>query len=87
MTWHVQIRLLLVSIAEFFAMPQIDKNLWLSSYLSTYIERDLRSMKAITDLTRFQTFIGLLAGRAGQLLNMTNWPKRWALVNQLSKIG
>jgi predicted AAA+ superfamily ATPase len=60
---------------EFFAVPQMDKNLWLSSYLSTYIERDLRNMKAITDLTRFQTFINLLAARAGQLLNMNELSK------------
>lgn len=55
---------------EFFAVPTMDKNLWLSSYLTTYIERDLRNLKAITDLSRFQTFLQLLAGRAGQLLNM-----------------
>ena len=60
---------------EFFATPQMDKNLWLSSYLATYIERDLRNIKAITDLTRFQTFIGLLATRAGQLLKMSELAK------------
>ena len=60
---------------EFFAVPLMDKSLWLSSYLATYIERDLRNIKAITDLSRFQTFISLLAGRAGQLLNMNEIAK------------
>lgn len=60
---------------EFFAVPQMDKNLWLSSYLATYIERDLRNLKAISDLTRFQTFIRLIAVRAGQLLNMNEIAK------------
>ena len=32
---------------EFFAVPKMDTNLWLSSYLVTYIERDLRNMKAM----------------------------------------
>ncbi len=56
---------------EFFSTPQLDKHLWFSSYLSTYVERDVRNIKSITDLSRFQIFIGLLAARAGKLLNMS----------------
>jgi predicted AAA+ superfamily ATPase len=56
---------------EFFATPHLDKNLWFSSYLATYVERDVRNIKSITDLGRFQVFIGLLAARAGKLLNMS----------------
>lgn len=56
---------------EFFITPHIDKYLWFSSYLSTYAERDVRNITAITDLGRFQTFLGLLATRAGKLLNMS----------------
>jgi len=54
---------------EFFIKPSLDKNLWYGSYLATYIERDVRNIKAISDLGRFQTFIGLIAARAGKLLN------------------
>ncbi len=54
---------------EFFTKPSLDKDLWYGSYLATYIERDVRNIKAIADLGRFQTFIGLLAARAGKLLN------------------
>lgn len=56
---------------EFFSSPNINWNLWYGSYLSTYIERDVRNIKSITDLGRFQTFISLLATRAGQLLNLS----------------
>jgi predicted AAA+ superfamily ATPase len=41
-------------------------------YIRTYIERDIRSIKNITDLSLFQKFIGLCAGRIGQLLNITS---------------
>ncbi len=55
--------------------PRIhDKNLnpteALSFYLSTYIERDVRQILAVSDLDRFGTFLRLCAGRTGQLLNM-----------------
>jgi len=42
---------------------------WLSSYVATYIERDVRSLSNIGDLDAFQHFLGLCAGRTGQLLN------------------
>lgn len=42
----------------------------LSAYVGTYIERDLRQMALIRDLPLFQKFLGLCAGRIGQLLNL-----------------
>lgn len=42
------------------------------SYLQTYIERDVRSLKAIADLNSFSRFISLCAGRIGQILNLTS---------------
>jgi uncharacterized protein len=42
------------------------------SYLSTYIERDVRQIKNVTDLSIFQHFIRLCAGRSGALLNMVS---------------
>ncbi|MFA6924552.1 MAG: ATP-binding protein [Bacteroidales bacterium] len=41
-------------------------------YLQTYIERDVRLIRNITDQSAFIRFIKLLAGRAGQLLNITS---------------
>jgi len=39
------------------------------SYIETYIERDVRTMKNIGDLSLFRKFLILCAGRNGQLLN------------------
>lgn len=41
-------------------------------YVYTYVERDLRQLKNIGNLTDFQRFMRLLAGRAGQLLNLSS---------------
>ena len=45
---------------------------WYMDYIQTYIERDVRSLRKITDLSLFQKFLGLCAGRVGQLLNFNN---------------
>jgi len=42
----------------------------ISDYVATYVERDLRGLTMVRDLTKFQTFLGLCAGRTGQLLNL-----------------
>jgi len=53
-----------------------DKNIapadWYPNYVHTYIERDVRQIKNITDLSVFQLFMKLCAGRIGQLLNMSS---------------
>jgi len=41
-------------------------------YIQTYIERDVRLLKNIGDLSKFVRFIKLCAGRIGQLLNVTS---------------
>ena len=42
----------------------------LGDYLETYVERDLRQLAAIRDLSLFEKFVRLCAGRVGQLLNL-----------------
>ncbi|MGE0009735.1 MAG: ATP-binding protein [Candidatus Babeliales bacterium] len=42
---------------------------WYPNYINTYIERDVRLIKNVTDLSLFQKFMGLCAGRVGQILN------------------
>ncbi len=39
------------------------------AYLSTYVERDIRMLINLKDLTRFENFLRLLAGRTGQIVN------------------
>lgn len=43
--------------------------LWLSDYLQTYVERDVRALANIGDLETFERFLKLCAGRIGQLTN------------------
>ena len=43
---------------------------WLPDYIATYVERDVRQLLEVADLGRFQTFLRLVAGRSGQLLNV-----------------
>ena len=50
----------------------VDTDKWYSNYIRTYIERDVRQIKNITDLNIFERFLRLCAGRTGQLLNMNN---------------
>ena len=40
-----------------------------NGYVQTYVERDVRSLINIKDLSRFQQFLVLLAGRIGQVMN------------------
>ncbi len=42
------------------------------NYISTYVERDLRSLKDISDLGKFVRFLKLCAARVGQLLNKSS---------------
>ena len=41
------------------------------SYIQTYIERDVRSITNVGNLSTFQRFVKLCAGRVGQLLNLS----------------
>jgi len=56
--------------------PVHDRNLnpgiWYGSYTQTYIERDVRQMVNVRDLTTFQRFLRVCAGRVGQLLNLSD---------------
>jgi len=44
---------------------------WYPNYIRTYIEKDVRQIKNISDLITFERFMLLLAGRCGQELNMS----------------
>ena len=46
-------------------IPPMD---WCPNYVRTYIEKDVRQIKNITDLIVFERFMKLLAGRSGQEL-------------------
>lgn len=42
------------------------------NYLETYVEKDLRSQINIKNLTHFEVFLKLLAGRVGQVVNLNS---------------
>ncbi len=48
-----------------------DPPTWYGNYVQTYIERDVRTLVNVRDLTTFQRFVRLCAGRIGQLLNLS----------------
>jgi len=50
----------------------VDPEFWFPSYIRTYIERDVRQIKNITNLNLFQKLLYLCAGRIGQQLNLNN---------------
>jgi len=43
-----------------------------NGYVQTYVERDVRALINIKDLSRFQQFLVLLAGRIGQVMNYSS---------------
>ena len=57
---------------ELKAHPRRDVNLWHASYVQTYLERDVRTLRQVGDLTQFQNFLRALAARSAQLLNLTD---------------
>lgn len=56
---------------ELAASRNRDVSLWHASYVQTYLERDVRSLRQIGDLSQFQTFLRALAARSARLLNLS----------------
>jgi len=50
----------------------VEPGKWFPNYISTYIERDVRQIKNISNLGAFERVLKLCAGRIGQLMNMHN---------------
>jgi predicted AAA+ superfamily ATPase len=50
----------------------LDPRRFFNSYLQTYVERDVRELIQLRDLSAFQKFLVLLAGRVGQVVNLAS---------------
>lgn len=50
---------------------RLDPRRFYNGYLQTYVERDVRALLQVRDLSAFQRFLVLLAGRIGQVANMS----------------
>lgn len=74
----------------------LNPQIWLEDYMRTYIEKDVRMIRNIGDLSTFSYFVRLCAGRAGQLINLSelgndcginhNTAKAWLSVLEASYI-
>lgn len=74
----------------------IDPSLWFSSYVDTYLARDVRDLLQVGDLVTFQRFLVLCAARSGRLLNLTDLARdvgvspttarRWLSVLEASQV-
>lgn len=56
---------------EVIEQPRIS-DLWFRSYIQTYLERDVRAISSIRDLTTFRRFLSLAASRIGRILNRSD---------------
>jgi predicted AAA+ superfamily ATPase len=50
----------------------LDSTQWLGDYVETYLERDVRQLKNVGDLSSFHRFLRMAAYRCGQLLNLSS---------------
>ncbi len=66
-----KVSLLRGGFPEVVARPRA-AGLWFSSYVQTYLERDVRSVTQVQDLATFRRFFALVASRHGQVLNKTD---------------
>jgi predicted AAA+ superfamily ATPase len=66
-----KVSLLRGGFPEVLARPSAAR-LWFQSYIQTYLERDVRAVTAIRDLSTFRRFLTLAASRSGQMLNRTD---------------
>jgi uncharacterized protein len=48
---------------------KLNPNTWMNSYLQTYVQRDVRLLRNITNLAAFTRFIYLCANYSGQIIN------------------
>lgn len=81
---------------EPFLMPE-KRDLWVRSYLQTYVERDVRQLQNVQNLHDFETFLGLCAAYHGQSFNTAALSRKcgvslptikaWAGVLEASYLG
>jgi len=81
---------------ELITDKNISEEFWYSSYIQTYLEKDIRTIQNIGDIQDFQRLLNLLAARCSQQLNMAalsldigvaqSTIKRWISVLEASRI-
>jgi hypothetical protein len=82
------------SFPALIAGPVRDRDLFYSSYLQTYLQRDVRELAQVGNEVAFVRFLRACAARTGQMLNLTdlardadvavNTAKNWLSILQAS---
>jgi uncharacterized protein len=67
--------------------PERDYRLWQASYVQTYLERDVRNLRNLGDLTQFQVFLRALAARSAQVLNLSDLARDVGVAVNTAKDG
>ena len=69
--------------------PLYDRDLlpasWFGSYVTAYVERDVRQLIKVQELDTFQRFVRLCAGRTGQLLNLSSLATECGITHNTAK--
>lgn len=60
---------------ELWKNTEIRTRDWMSSYVQTFLERDLRQLAQVGDLATFERFLKVTAARTGQVLNISELAK------------
>jgi len=73
-------------ILDGFYPPVYDQKIefdkWYPNYIRTYVERDVRLIRNISNLNVFEKFMRLCAGRSGQLLNVNSMAAETGIDNK-----
>jgi uncharacterized protein len=67
------------------AMHPERRDIWLRSYVSTYIERDVRQIRNIPDLRLFNQFLNLTAARHGQEFHPADLSRQLGITQPTAK--
>jgi predicted AAA+ superfamily ATPase len=70
---------------ELWKNREIDPLPWFEDYLRTYLERDLRDLVQVKNLLDFRRFLGILAARAGSLINYNDIARSVGVANNTIK--
>lgn len=64
---------------------KLEPHIWYGNYVNTYLERDVRQLINVRDLSTFQKFIRMCAARTGQLLNLSSLASDCGITHNTAK--
>jgi predicted AAA+ superfamily ATPase len=64
---------------------ELDPGIWAGNYIRSYVERDIRRMINVRNLSVFQRFVGLCAARIGQLVNLSSMASDAGITHNTAK--